>query len=531
MDLFFKKKEKQLFTASKPAQWFLATLKGNSLQTKKQITELNTHLKNKTKAKTEVIKWIGALNEEIEGVLYYPHNYIKDKRYPLILMIHGGPTGVDLDSFRESWIDYPNMMAQKGAFVLRPNYHGSGGYGQQFAESIKGHYYEYEIPDMLKGIDYLVKKGLVDPDKLGTMGWSNGGILTIGLSVWSDRFKIAGVGAADVNWTSDYGNCHFGVSFDNYYFKGAPWDELEHYIKKSPLFHLKDMKVPTIIFHGTEDTNVPYSQGWEYYRALQQIGKAPVRFIIFPGQKHVFNKLTHQHRKMKEEIEWFDKYFFKTLKKENEAFKKGSPLDIAIKKEKFEKAGLLYGKKFKGFLIPELVKTEEAEVGRFEVTRAQWTAFDKKYKYQPGTRNFPVNGIAFEDALKYVKWLSKLTGEKYRLPKILEAQKLAKKGGKDDNTLDYWAGYSLNPDDAKLLLQKVKALKASASLLLPVDSRPASGEEMIYGLGGNVAEWAVDEKGKGKIIGRSAITPIDPSSNYDQPSLDYVGLRVFKNSN
>ena len=177
------------------------------------------------------------------------------------------PLGTDMDVFDDSWAYYPNIMAQKGAFVLEPNYHGSANYGQAFAESIKGKYYELEVPDILAGVDALIAKGWVDPDKLGTIGWSNGGILSIALTTWTKRFKAAGIGAADVNWTSDYGNCSFGVSFDNYYFKGAPWDQLEHYIQKSPLFYLKDMKVPTIIFHGTEDTSVPYEQGWEYYRA------------------------------------------------------------------------------------------------------------------------------------------------------------------------------------------------------------------------------------------------------------------------
>lgn len=526
--ILHKKGNKAIYSyssASNPAQLFLATLEGNVLKTKREITELNTHLKNKTKAKTEVIKWTGALDEEIEGILYYPHHYKKGKRYPLILMIHGGPTGVDMDAFRESWAAYPNIMAQKGAFVLRANYHGSGGYGQKFAESIKGHYYEYEIPDMLKGIDELIKKGMVDPDRLGTMGWSNGGILTIGLSVWTDRFKIAGVGAADVNWISDYGNCAFGVSFDNYYFKGTPWDELEHYIQKSPLFHLKEMKVPTIIFHGTEDTNVPYEQGWEYYRALQQIGKAPVRFIVFPGQPHGLGKLTHQQRKMEEEITWFDKYFFQTREAKNEAFKKGSPLDIALKKTKCAKVGNLYGKKVKDSLVPELVKSENLEVGRFEVTRAQWASFDKKYKYESGTGNYPVSGISFEQAEKYVSWLKKITGKEYRLPTVKEAEKLAKKGQKNGNTLDFWAGYSLNPDDAKLFLNKIKALKGFTPLLLPVDRFLAEGEEMICGLGGNVAEWAVDDKGSGQIIGRNAITAADPYEKYTPP-LEYVGLRV-----
>jgi dipeptidyl aminopeptidase/acylaminoacyl peptidase len=523
-----KKGKKAIYsytTASEPAQLFIGTLEGNVLETERQLTELNTYLKDKKKAKTEVIRWIGALDEEVEGILYYPHNYEKGKRYPLILMIHGGPTGVDMDAFRESWGAYPNLMAQKGTFVLRANYHGSGGYGQKFAESIKGHYYDYEIPDMLKGIDELIKKEMVDPERLGTMGWSNGGILSIGLSVWSDRFKVAGVGAADINWISDYGNCAFGVSFDNYYFKGAPWDELEHYIKKSPLFHLKEMKVPTIIFHGTEDTNVPYGQGWEYYRALQQIGKTPVRFIVFPSQPHGLGKLTHQQRKMKEEIAWFDKYFFKTRELQNEAFKKGSPLDIAFKTRKFAKFRNTYGQKVKDCLIPEMVKTEKLEVARFEVTRAQWASFDKKYKYEPGTENFPVSGISFEKAQKYVSWLKKITGKEYRLPKVSEAENLAKKAGTSGNTLDYWAGYRLNPDDAMLLLEKVKMLEGKSALLLPVDRLSSAGEEMIYGLGGNVAEWAVDEKGSGRIIGRSALTPIDIRGSYTA-SLDYVGLRV-----
>jgi len=184
----------QFTTASTPPQWYLGRLQGHLLQPEQTLIELNSHLNNKIIAKTEVIRWVGALNEEIEGILYYPHHYQPGKRYPLILMIHSGPTGVDMDAFRESWAAYPNLMAQRGAFILRPNYHGSGGYGQKFAESIKGHYYEYELPDMIKGINYLVRKGLVDPKQVAAMGWSSGGILTVALSVWTNRIKTAGVG-------------------------------------------------------------------------------------------------------------------------------------------------------------------------------------------------------------------------------------------------------------------------------------------------------------------------------------------------
>jgi dipeptidyl aminopeptidase/acylaminoacyl peptidase len=514
-------------TASLPLQWYSGTLEENILQPERKITSLNSHLDKKVLAKSEVIRWKGALDEEIEGILFYPHAYKPGARHPLVVMIHGGPTGVDMDAYDESYGYYPNLMAQRGAFVFQPNYHGSGGYGQKFAESIKGHYYEYELPDILKGIDALVEKGLVDPDRVATLGWSNGGILSMGLTTWTNRFKAAGIGAADVDWVSDYGNCAFGVSFDNYYFRGAPWDEVEHYIQKSPLFHLKEMKVPTIIFHGTEDTNVPYNQGWEYYRALQQIGQAPVKFIIFPGEPHGLRKLTHQQRKMEEELAWFDRYFFKSESGLTEALKKGSPLDLALKMRAVSREGRFYGKKFKGSLIPEVVNIEDFSVGRFEVTRAQWAAFDKKYSYEPGTENYPASGMTIAQARLYVRWLRELTGQNYRLPKISEAEQLAKLAGKSEITLDYWAGYTLNPEDTRLLMTKIKEVKGFAPLLLPVDRSLSREDEMVFGLGGNAAEWAEDEKGGGKAVGPNAVTPLDPHSAWSPPALEYTGLRII----
>ncbi|MCR4410715.1 MAG: prolyl oligopeptidase family serine peptidase [Candidatus Saccharicenans sp.] len=515
-------------TASRPPQWFAGLLEDNRIVNQKQLTELNGHLQSKKMARTEVIKWKGALDDEIEGILYYPHDYQPGRRYPLFLNIHGGPMGIDMDAFEESYAYYPNILAQKGCFVLMPNYHGSMGYGQKFAESIRGHYYEYELEDMLKGIDHLVARGLVDPDRLGTMGWSNGGILSIGLAVWTDRFKVAGIGAADVNWISDYGTCAFGVSFDNYYLLGPPWERPDYYIKKSPLFHFKDMKVPTIIFHGTEDTSVPFGQGMEHYRALKEIGQAPVRFIIFPGEPHGLRKLSHQRRKMEEELAWFDKHFFKTFRPENEALKEGSPLDLALKAQKFSRSGRSFGLLVKGKLIPETVKWQDLEVGRFEVTRAQWKAYDPGYQFEPGTENYPVSGITFDQARNYVRWLSQLTGENYRLPGEQEARSLLTKASAEDNTLDYWAGYPVNFDDARLLGQVISSLKGKAPLLLPVDRFSPATDSLIFGLGGSVAEWTVDASGKGKALGLSAVHRSKATEAYAPPPAEYIGLRVFK---
>jgi formylglycine-generating enzyme required for sulfatase activity len=202
-------------------------------------------------------------------------------------------------------------------------------------------------------------------------------------------------------------------------------------------------------------------------------------------------------------------------------------LDIEIKKAGFAKDGGYFGKAYNGLLIPETVKKDDIEVGRFEVTRAQWASFDKDYKFEPATGNYPVTGISFEQAMKYVSWLKETTGEEYRLPTIEEAKKFSDSAGTKGNTLNYWAGYPLNRDDAKLLMEKIKTLEG-LSLLQQVDERPSDGEEMIFGLGGNAAEWAVDEKGGGKVIGKSAITYSDDRGENPAPPIEYTGFRIVK---
>ncbi len=163
-------------TASKLPQIYRAQLDGNKVVSPVQITKLNESLVNgRAFAKTEVIRWKGSLDEEVEGILYYPTNYEAGKRYPVITMIHGGPTGWDSDLWDDNWAYPVNLMTQRGAFVLRPNYHGSSNYGLKWVESICcGKYYDLETPDINMGVDYLIAKGMADPDKVATLGWSNG---------------------------------------------------------------------------------------------------------------------------------------------------------------------------------------------------------------------------------------------------------------------------------------------------------------------------------------------------------------------
>jgi dipeptidyl aminopeptidase/acylaminoacyl peptidase len=518
-------------TASTPAQWYRARLEGARIESPAQLTDINQSFKKKTIAKSEVIRWKGARGEEVEGILYYPHNYEAGKKHALVVMIHGGPAGADFDEWDESWAYPTNLMCQRGAFVLKPNYHGSSNYGLKWVESIgNGNYYELEVPDIEKGVDHLIARGEIDADRLGVMGWSNGSILTIALTVTTTRYKVAGAGAGDVEWASDWGNAHFGAAFDNYYFGKSPLEDPQLYIKKSPFYRLDRVRTPTIIFFGTEDTNVPTQQGWMHYRALQQLGKTDVRFILFPGERHSPQKLVHQRRKLEEELAWFDKYLFKTAREENESFKPDSPLAVVLKLKNAKGDGARYGLIDKeGCLIPETVKHAGVEIGRFEVTRAQYAQFDKSYRVEPGKENYPANNITFEQAKAYCEWLSKATGQIYRLATEEEAESLYATPAGPENTLDFWAGYAVNPDDAARLSQKISEAGGPATLLKEVGSFKGAGkDDPVFDLGGNVAEWVVAKDGSGRAVGGSADTPVDAKLRSRKPAPEYTGFRVIK---
>ena len=528
-------------TASTPTQFFRARLDGVKVSSPLQITDLNPGFKNKTIAKSEVVHWKGANDDEVEGIVFYPEGYKAGKTYPLITATHGGPAGNDQDRWSQSWAYAPNLLTQRGAFVLKTNYHGSTGYGLKFVESICcGKYYELEIPDIERGVDALVEKGLVDPDRIGAMGWSNGSILSIQLTITNpDRYKVASVGAGDVEWLSDWANVDFGESFDHYYFGKTPIEDPQLYIDKSPLFKLDRVKTPTLIFFGTIDRQVPTEQGWTHYRALYTLGKAPVKFILFPGEAHGPRKISHQLRKINEEDAWFDQYLFKINPPENEALKKGSPLDAALRRRSVQKSGALYGvavhasgataeNPLPDILIPETVKRGGIELGRFEVTRTQYAAFDKDYKFDPGTENYPANGVSFDQAKNYCEWLAKLTGETYRLPNESEVAAFYK-DRTGENTLEYWAGYALNPEDAAKLEAEIKALPGDAPLLREVGSFSGQGEkdeELIFDLGGNVSEWVVGANGEPKTAGASADRRADARALYRLADPAYTGFRV-----
>ncbi len=526
-------------TASQLPRYYVADLVVNAgklnFQNEQEIVKLNEKLAKKPKAKSEVFKWRGYNGDEVDGILYYPENYEPGKRYPLVVAIHGGPMATDLDEWNDSWAYYPNILSQKGAFTLMPNYHGSSNHGLKYVETIKGNYYDPELEDITKGIDELDKKGMIDRKQMGVMGWSNGAILSTMLIVrYPEMFKVCAPGAGDVNWTSDYGTCEFGITFDQTYFGGAPWDNLngknynENYILKSPLFEAERIITPTILFHGSDDRAVPRDQSWEFYRALQQIGKAPVRFLWFPDQPHSLQKVTHQLRKMKEEIAWIDQYLFNKPDDMNLAFKDDSPLAMLLKRDSAAVYNGQFGVWSNNALLPKVVamKKDSVAFGRFEVTNAQFKQFDTKLSYPAAEANFPAR-VSFAQAQAYVQWLSKKTGKIYRLPNEKEAKDFHEKAhenGAKENTLQYWAGYAITKDEVPLLLQKLTTAKSSLIMEVGKFNSVKVGAAVLYDLGGNVAEY----NAKGGTYGYSAYDFVDPNDDTVNANPKNVGFRVVR---
>jgi dipeptidyl aminopeptidase/acylaminoacyl peptidase len=298
-------------TAGTPTQWHHARLDGTRLCDPVPLTRLNAHLRTKPLARAEVVHWKGARGEEVEGLLYYPHGYQAGRRYPLVALAHGGPALAEFDAWTETWSHPQNLLCARGAFVLKPNYHGSSNYGLAWAESLAGgNYLDLELTDLETGVDALVARGLADPERLGLMGRSNGAILVAALTTQTTRYKVASCAGGTVEQASDWGSTEYGAAFDEYYLGKSPLASPRRYVAKSPFYRLDRVRTPTIVFMGSEDRVVGAHQGWLHFRGLQQTGKAPVRFLLFPGAGHDLERLSHQRRKLQEELAWFDRYLF-----------------------------------------------------------------------------------------------------------------------------------------------------------------------------------------------------------------------------
>jgi dipeptidyl aminopeptidase/acylaminoacyl peptidase len=302
-------------TADKPTEAFCVRLDRDESV---KASRVNNGSPDLPLGRTEVIRWQSKDGKEIEGLLTYPVGYTKGKKFPLLLVIHGGPAGVFNRSFiaspiastssgRHSTSTYPiASFAARGYAVLRCNVRGSSAYGKQFRHTNHKDWGGGDYQDLMAGVDHVIAKGIADPDRLGVMGWSYGGYMTSWVIGHTGRFKAASVGAGVTDLVSFSGTSDIH-SFLPSYFGGEPWDHDDLYREHSPISHVKGVKTPTLIQHGDEDERVPITQGYELYNALKRQG-CPVKMVVYPRAHHAIQEPKLLLDAMKRNLDWFDEH-------------------------------------------------------------------------------------------------------------------------------------------------------------------------------------------------------------------------------
>ncbi len=275
---------------------------GNALR---QLTRQNDALLTELElGATEEVGFKSKDGTQVNGLLTYPVGYVKGARVPLLLRIHGGPNGQDQHSFSSE----RQVFAANGYAVLAVNYRGSSGRGQKFSRSIFADWGNYEVQDLLAGVDHVIRTGVADPDRLGVGGWSYGGILTDYLIASDTRFKAATSGAGTAFTVAFYGTDQYIVQYDNEI--GPPWNPKawDTYVKVSyPFLHADRIKTPTLFLGGERDFNVPVQGSQQMYQALRSLG-VDTQLIIYPNENHGIQRPSYQRDRMERYLAWYEKY-------------------------------------------------------------------------------------------------------------------------------------------------------------------------------------------------------------------------------
>ena len=273
----------------------------------RQLTNNNASLPV-TWGKAESVEWTSD-GMNIQGWLVPPAKIETGKKYPMVMLIHGGPSS----QTSSEWPAGAGMsraiiaaLSSRGYFVFLPNPRGSYGQGEDFTRANVKDFGHGDLRDDLAGIDAAIKKYPIDPSRLGVTGWSYGGFMTMWTVTQTDRFRAAVAGAGIANWQSYYGQ----NPIDQWmipFFGASVYDDPAVYDKSSPIKFIKNVKTPTLIIVGERDAECPSAQSYEFWHALRTLG-VPTQLIIYPGEGHLFLKPENQSDRMKQTIDWFDKY-------------------------------------------------------------------------------------------------------------------------------------------------------------------------------------------------------------------------------
>ncbi len=256
------------------------------------VTRLNETIGQSKLARSEIVRWKSFDGLEIEGILFLPAAHEPGTRLPLVVNVHGGPSAPMLASFAPqngpvTWPQaelIPHVLTELGYAVFLPNFRGSGGYGRAFLRANIGDWGGGDYRDVMTGVDMLVERGIVDPERLAIAGWSYGGTLASFIITQTPRFKAAMVGAGVTDQLSQYGTTDIPPLVETY-MGGAPWQVPETYRRCSSVTHAHQVTTPTLLCYGENDARVPPSQGREFYRILRR-NEVPAELVIYPRSGH-----------------------------------------------------------------------------------------------------------------------------------------------------------------------------------------------------------------------------------------------------
>jgi dipeptidyl aminopeptidase/acylaminoacyl peptidase len=288
---------------TEPAEIYVA---GPEFAEPRRLTNTNPQVGDLALGRTEVITWTSD-DLEIEGVLLEPVGFVPGVRYPLLVVVHGGPTSAFTNGFRMSAGDPGQHWAGQGWAVLYPNPRGSTNYGERFMRGNIPDWGGGDYRDIMRGVDAAVARGVADPERLAVMGWSYGGYMTSWIVSQTDRFKAAMMGAGLSNIYSMYGT----NDIPNYlatFFGGIPDAEtIPLYLERSGLTYAGNVTTPLLILHGSNDERVPIGQPMEFYRALKDRGRT-VELVFYPRAGHGLSEYYHQRDRLRRQFEWITRH-------------------------------------------------------------------------------------------------------------------------------------------------------------------------------------------------------------------------------
>ena len=265
----------------------------------KQLTHVHRDVADWPAIPTDVIRWKSYDGLEIEGIVHKPAGHEDGKRYPLLVIPHGGPHAVNANGFVSGEV---RLFAERGWAVFRPNFRGSGGYGEAFLRANIKNWGVGDYEDQMTGVDALIAAGLADPDRLAIAGASYGGYMSSWTISQTDRFKAAVIGAAITDTVAFMRTLDVPDRFVDYL-----GDDPRNYERHSPLAYGDRMVTPTLVWHGEQDIRVPLMQGRALYVTLRKYG-VPTQFLIYRGEAHGVSKPAHVRDLLERKVDWLERW-------------------------------------------------------------------------------------------------------------------------------------------------------------------------------------------------------------------------------